>query len=312
MSPPTSEEDKTDPMPAAAAAASEEEKAPTPLRICCYGSSSSRTPAKYTDAAYNLGYHLAKRGHTCVNGAGKEGCMAAMNRGANDGDGAIVGVTHEAFIVDDGGWFEGAHSVFKTKHTILTAKGTDLQERKKLLVEGADGLVVLPGGPGTWDELWEMACARHIGFHALPIVCVNVDGYYENFKSILMRAHEDELLYKLPEEILHFEDSAEAAVKWIESYHASVAMKPEQEQKKVIERKTSMLKRMQSNLSGSTMTVWGRMTSFFGDDICDDDDKGASGGRQYRRSASLSSITLFAAGVSVGFLAASKVGVRKM
>ena len=60
------------------------------------------------------------------------------------------------------------------------------------------------------------------------------------------------------------------------------------------------------------MTVWGRMTSFFGDDICDDDDKGASGARQYRRSASLSSITLFAAGVSVGFLAASKVGVRKM
>ncbi len=70
MSPPAPEEDKIDPMPAAA---SEEEKAPTPLRICCYGSSSSRTPAKYTDAAYNLGYHLAKRGHTCVNGAGSAG-----------------------------------------------------------------------------------------------------------------------------------------------------------------------------------------------------------------------------------------------
>ncbi len=237
-----------------------------------------------------------------------------MNHGANDGDGAIIGVIHEAFIVDGGDWFEGAHSIFKTKHTILTAKGNDLQERKKLLVEGADGLVVLPGGPGTWDELWEMACARHIGFHALPIVCVNVDGYYENFKSILMRAHEDELLYKHPEEILHFEESAEAAVKWIESYHASEAMKPEQEQKKVIQRKTSMLKRMQSNLSGSTMTVWGRMTSFFGDDICDDDHEkqNASGGRQYRRSASLSSITMFAAGVSVGLLAASKVGLRKM
>lgn len=235
------------------------------------------------------------------------GCMAAMNHGANDGDGSIIGVIHEAFIVDGGDWYEGAHSVFKnTKHTILTAKGNDLQERKKLLVEGADGLVVLPGGPGTWDELWEMACARHIGFHGLPIVCVNVDGYYENFRSILMRAHEDELLYKLPEEILHFEDSAEAAVKWIEAYHATGAMKPKQEEKRVIQRRTSMLKRMQSNLSGSTMTVWGRMTSFFGDDISDDGYK-----RKYRRSASFSSITIFAAGVSVGLLAASKLGLRK-
>lgn len=236
--------------------------------------------------------------------------MAAMNRGANDGGGSIVGVIHEAFVVDGGDWLlEGAHSVFKnTKHTILTAKGNDLQERKKLLVEGADGLVVLPGGPGTWDELWEMACARHIGFHALPIVCVNVDGYYNDFKSILMRAHEDELLYKLPEEILHFEDSAEAAVKWIEAYLATEATKPEQDQKKVIQRRTSMLKRMQSNLSGSTMTVWGRMTSFFGDDISDDDD---GKGTRYRRSASLSSFIMFVAGVSVGLLAASKVGLRK-
>eukprot|EP00984_Skeletonema_dohrnii_P022290 scaffold11427_cov100-Skeletonema_dohrnii-CCMP3373.AAC.3 len=314
----TSEEKKIDPMPTTAAESSTMpliEKAPTPLRICCYGSSSSRTPKKYTDAAYNLGYHLAQRGHTCVNGAGNAGCMAAMNRGANDGDGAIVGVIHEAFVVDGSDWFEGAHSVFNTtKHRIITAKGNDLQERKKLLVQGADGLVVLPGGPGTWDELWEMACARHIGFHAMPIVCVNVDGYYDNFKSILVRAHEDELLYKLPEDILHFEESAEAAVKWIETYHALEATKQQPEQKKVIRRRTSMLKRMQSNLSGSTMTVWGRMSSFFGDDVCDDDKEGeaASVETKSRRSATLSGITMFAAGVSVGLLAASKVGLRKM
>ena len=48
--------------------------ASVPLRICCYGSSSSRTPAKYTDQAYNLGKILALRGHTCVNGAGSAGC----------------------------------------------------------------------------------------------------------------------------------------------------------------------------------------------------------------------------------------------
>ena len=76
-------------------------------------------------------------------------------------------------------------------------------------MEGADALVVLPGGPGTWDELWEMACARHIGFHSMPIVCVNVDGYYDNFRDMLRRAHEDGLLYKHPNDILHFEETPE-------------------------------------------------------------------------------------------------------
>jgi len=243
------------------------------------------------------------------------GCMAAMNRGANDGNGAIIGVIHEKFVVDGSDWFEGAHSVFNTtKHRIVVAKGNDLQERKKLLVQGADGLVVLPGGPGTWDELWEMACARHIGFHSMPIVCVNVDGYYDNFKSILMRAHKDELLYKEPEEILHFEESAEAAVKWIETYNATKATMQQQEQKKIIRRRSSMLKRMQSNLSGSTMTVWGRVSSFFGDDdVCDDkEEEDTDAERKHRRSAALSGVAIFAAGVSVGLLVAAKVGLRKI
>ena len=299
-----------------AAAAATIEKASTPLRICCYGSSSSRTPAKYINAAYNLGYYLAQRGHTCVNGAGNAGCMAAMNRGANDGDGLIVGVIHEAFVVDGSDWFEGCHDVFnkanKTRHTIMIARGNDLQERKKLLVDGAQGLIVLPGGPGTWDELWEMACARHIGFHSMPIVCVNVDGYYDNFKAILSRAHEDELLYKNPDEILHFEETAEAAVKWIESYHARAESTTQQQQKKVIRKRTSMLKRMQSNLSGSSLTPWGRMTSFFGEDIFGDNgDELSAEERKSKRTVAALNIAIFAAGVSVGLLTASRVGSKR-
>ena len=99
---------------------------------------------------------------------------------------------------------------------MLVAGGTDLQERKRLLVDNADGLIVLPGGPGTWDELWEMACARNIGLTTLPIVCVNVNGYYDPFAVMLERAWNDKLTKLKPQEIVHFEETAEAAVKWIE------------------------------------------------------------------------------------------------
>jgi predicted Rossmann-fold nucleotide-binding protein len=81
--------------------------------------------------------------------------MAAMNQGAHDHNGRIVGVIHEMFVVDGSDWLEGSHSVFTNgeKNELLIAKGDNLQERKRLLVDGADALIVLPGGPGTWDEV---------------------------------------------------------------------------------------------------------------------------------------------------------------
>jgi len=95
--------------------------------------------------------------------------------------------------------------------------GDDLQERKKFLVACADALIVLPGGPGTWDELWEMACARHLELNTLPIVCVNVDGYYEPFREMLHRAYEDKLIRMEPEQIIWFADTAEDAVRFVEN-----------------------------------------------------------------------------------------------
>jgi len=189
------------------------------LRVCCYGSSSDRTPEKYKSEAYILGSLLASRGHVCVNGAGSYGCMGAMNEGAAAADGRIVGVIHGMFEVDG----DDAHPVFKNatedddKIQLVRAYGDDLQERKKLLIKDADALMVLPGGAGTWDELWEMACAINVGFSSLRMVCVNVDGFYEPFRMMLERAEQDQLLYKKPEDIFHFEPTALAAINWIEA-----------------------------------------------------------------------------------------------
>ena len=157
-------------------------KAPKSLRVCCFGSSSSETPEAYLKPSGEVGYLLATRGHVCVNGAGSYGCMWAMNEGAVQGNGHIVGVIHEMWLkvgedvkqqwglqrpLRDG----GAHQAFagatpqsgsasgqeKKKdgpiRELLVAGGKDLQERKKLLIENADALVVMPGGPGTFDEV---------------------------------------------------------------------------------------------------------------------------------------------------------------
>ena len=238
------------------------ERAPRSLRLTCYGSSSAKTPEAYLKEARSLGYILAKRGHVCVNGAGSFGCMAAMNDGALAGNGHIIGVIHEMFLVDNGYGDKqvdrdgGAHRAFDTQNSsssmnnkeegpireILVASGNDLQQRKKLLVDKSEGLIVLPGGPGTWDELWEMACARHLGLIDLPIVCVNVNDYYEPFKQILDRAYEDELIKLQPHEIVHFAPSAEEAVKWIEAERARTLGGPKTK-KHLLRRDASALKK---------------------------------------------------------------------
>lgn len=142
-----------------------------------------------------------------------------------------------------------------------------------------------------------MACARHIGLHHMPIVCVNVDGYYDNFMTILQRAHDDELLYKHPTEIVHFEDTSEQAVMWVEQFLAD----PENVKKRrEVKKRSSMLKRAESNISGNAVSAWGRMTSFFGE-VNVDQARYRSGKRSY-----WSSLLVFTAGVSVGLFIAQK------
>lgn len=136
-----------------------------------------------------------------------------------------------------------------------------------------------------------MACAKQIGLTRLPIVCVNVDGYYENFRQMLNRAYEDELTYLKPHEILHFEPTAEAAVRWIEEQAAQgtqAAVQPK------VRRRESVL---------------GRSSSFMSPPVGDWGIK--SGGRGGRASRFISEgwgrwAVVFAAGLSVGVMVATQ------
>ncbi len=61
-----------------------------------------------------------------------------------------------------------------------------------------------------------MACARHLNLNQLPIVCVNVDEYYEPFRQMLYRAYADKLIHLPPDEIVRFASGAEDAVRFVE------------------------------------------------------------------------------------------------
>ena len=151
------------------------------LRICVYGSSSPNTPSSYLVESRKLGNLLADKDHICVNGGGKFGCMGSCNDGADENGGEIIGVIHSMFLVDGAEYLDSG-SLANKRHSLIVCGGEDLTERKAKLVEGADCILVLPGGTGTWDELWEMACMRNLGLYSKPIIAVSVDGFYDDFK----------------------------------------------------------------------------------------------------------------------------------
>ena len=195
--------------------------------------------------------------------------MGAMNDGASDGNGDVIGVIHEMFIVKDksgrtNGDEDGSHPIFRKSteenppegvptpapmRKLVVAGGNDLQERKRLLVENADCICVLPGGCGTWDELWEMACSRGLGLITMPIVCVSVDGFYAPFEDMLKRAYEDNLLYCLPDDIIHFEPTAEKAVDWLDRKIAEVGTQKPKQRK--------VLLTSESRMGGFLDNYWG-------------------------------------------------------
>ena len=96
-------------------------------------------------------------------------------------------------------------------------------------------------------------------------------------------------------------------MEWVESYIADPINKHEK-QKRVIRRRTSMLKRLQSNISGSSMTVWGRMQSFFGDDTQSNSDccKTELCSSQSFSVGAWHSLVIFSAGLSLGLLISTR------
>jgi hypothetical protein len=85
------------------------------------------------------------------------------------------------------------------------------------LIEGADIVIVLPGGPGTFDELWEVSVYRTLGLRGMqhiPVCLVNIDNYFEHTIAQLKRAEEEGLLYNNCDGYFHVESDVEKALQW--------------------------------------------------------------------------------------------------
>lgn len=146
--------------------------------VCVFCASSARIDTTYLEAARELGGLLARQGWRCVNGGGAVGLMGALTDGALDTGGEVTGVIPK-FMVDNGWCYDRLEDVVIT---------VDMHQRKQMMSEMADAVIAMPGGVGTLEELLETLTWRQLGLVKVPVIILNVQGYYDPLLSMLRQA----------------------------------------------------------------------------------------------------------------------------
>ena len=140
-----------------------------PSSVCVFCGSSERAPRLHREAAARLGRLLAASGVELVFGGGRVGLMGIIADAALRAGGRVVGVIPEHLIKAEVG-----HG--RVTELVVTP---DMHERKETMFARADAFAVLPGGPGTLDETFEILTWRQLGLHDKPVVVVDLDGYWQ-------------------------------------------------------------------------------------------------------------------------------------
>lgn len=139
-----------------------------PSSVVVYCASSSAIDRVYMEAATRLGQLLAENRITCINGAGKQGLMGALNNSVIQNGGKVKGVIPR-FMVDAGWCHDNLHE------TVITET---IHERKACMAQSADAVIALPGGMGTLEELAEILTWKQLGLYSNPIILLNINNYY--------------------------------------------------------------------------------------------------------------------------------------
>ncbi len=183
------------------------------MRLCVYGAASNSINKEFIDNVEQFGQQLAKRGHSLVFGAGKNGLMGATARGVKRCGGYILGVVPKFFD-------EQTIEVIYTECDKLIQPDT-MRERKKIMEDNADAFVVLPGGIGTFEEFFEILTLKQLCRHDKPIVIYNLQGYYNELYAMLETATDKKFLRQDCLELFKMCEDLDELFNYLENYKPS-------------------------------------------------------------------------------------------
>ena len=154
--------------------------------ICVFCGRSDSVHADYLTAARQMGKTLAEKGIRLIFGGGKTGLMGSVANGVLEAGGEVIGVIIPSM------------NTKPLAHDGLTRMDVapDMHGRKARMHELADGYIAMPGGFGTFDELFETITWAQTGAHEKPVGLLNVNNYYAPLLAAIDQAVNEGFIFK--------------------------------------------------------------------------------------------------------------------
>ncbi|MFD3731359.1 TIGR00730 family Rossman fold protein [Streptomyces sp. NPDC058632] len=173
------------------------------MNICVFLSAAD-LDERYTRPAREFAQLLGKGGHTLVWGGSDTGLMKVVADGVQEAGGRLLGVSVE-FL---------AAKARRNADEMLIAP--DLAERKRLLLEKADAVVIMVGGTGTLDEATEILELKKHGHTDKPVVLLNSAGFYDGLKTQFRRMEDEGFLPRALTDLVFFAEEPVGALAYLE------------------------------------------------------------------------------------------------
>jgi uncharacterized protein (TIGR00730 family) len=143
--------------------------------VCVFCGAQNAVPPQHLDMATHFGNLLGKAGRTLVYGGGDCGLMGRVANGTIESGGKVVGVFPRGLRR-----IEVEHKGLSKMFIVDT-----MHERKQIMYDHADVFVVLPGGFGTMDEMFEIITWKQLSIHAKPVIIFNYEGYWDHLLGLM-------------------------------------------------------------------------------------------------------------------------------
>jgi uncharacterized protein (TIGR00730 family) len=152
--------------------------------LCVYCGSRPGADPRQAELARTVGRWIGRHGGQLVYGGGRAGLMGAVAEATLQAGGRVVGIIPEMLVER-----EWAYTDCTELHIVST-----MHERKRLMAERSDAFLALPGGIGTFEELFEVWTWRQLGYHDKPVGILNAHGYYDGLLSFLRHCVAQQLM----------------------------------------------------------------------------------------------------------------------
>jgi len=177
--------------------------------ICVYCSASNAVDKIYFDDAVEIGRLVGVNKFNLVYGASNFGLMGAVAQSAKKAGAKVTGIIPEKiyeFVNRDGGCCD---------NLVITK---DVRERKTILDEKSDAIIVLAGGFGTLDEISEMIDLKSLGYHTKPIVFLNTNRYYDKLFEFFKHIAQEKFAREETLKMFYLAQTPQEAFEYITQY----------------------------------------------------------------------------------------------